>query len=82
MKAYAYIFENFCAKELQIALKELPNYERDVVNNSINLLKEVRGLMYTPIKASYPFMSLTENLSNLLNIKQTENKSLIDYTTR
>ena len=82
MKVYAYIFENYCAKELQIALKELPNYESDVVNNPINLLKEVRGLMHTPIKARYPFMSLTENLSNLLNIKQTENESLIEYLER
>ena len=82
MKAYAYILEKYCAKELQIALKELPNYESDVVNNPINLLKEVRGLMHTPIKARYPFMSLTENLSNLLNIKQTENESLIEYLER
>ena len=26
MKAFAYIFENYCAKEMQVAIKELPNF--------------------------------------------------------
>ena len=28
MKAFAYIFENYCPKEMQVAIKELPNFEK------------------------------------------------------
>ena len=81
-KAYAYIYEAYCSKEIQIAIKELPKYESEIVNQPLNLLKEIKILMHTPMKARYPFMSLTENLSSLLNIKQNEKESLVEYFER
>ena len=48
----------------------------------MELLKEIRTLMHTPIKACYPFMTLTENLSLFLNLRQAQNESLLDYLER
>ena len=31
------------------------------------------------MRARYPFMSLTENLANLLNVRQNDNETLIEY---
>ena len=81
-KAYAFIFEQYCGREMQVALQELEHYETKILNNPLELLKEVRTLMHTPIKARYPFMTLTENLSSFLNLRQTENESLLDYLDR
>ena len=67
-KAYAFIFEQYCGKEMQVAIKELEHFEKTIQNNPLELLKEVRTLMHTPIKARYPFMTLTENLSSFLNL--------------
>ena len=69
MKAFAYIYESFCIKEMQVAIKELPNYEKEIQNQPLKLLEEVKVLMHTPIRARYPFMSLTENLVSLINMK-------------
>ena len=38
--------------------------------------------MHDPIRAKYPYASLTEVLMRTLNIKQLEHKSLIDYMKR
>ena len=62
-------FENYCRKEMQVAIKELPNYDSEIVNELLKLLEEVKGLMQMPMRARYSFMSLTENLVNLLNVR-------------
>ena len=38
--------------------------------------------MHTPMRARYPFMSLTENLASLINVKQNDNELLVDYLER
>ena len=38
--------------------------------------------MHDPIRAKYPFASLTEALMRTLNIKQLEHERLIDYMKR
>ena len=82
MKALTYIYESFCAKEMQVTIKELPNYEREIQNEPLKLLEEVKALMHTPMRARYPFMSLTENLASLINVKQNDNELLVDYLER
>ena len=53
MKAFAYIFENYCTKEMQVAIRELPNFEKEIQNEPLKLLEEVKGLMHTPRRARY-----------------------------
>jgi hypothetical protein len=38
--------------------------------------------MHDPIRGKYPFASLTEAISRMLNIKQSENEGLLDYFKR
>jgi hypothetical protein len=38
--------------------------------------------MHDPIRTKYPFASLTEAISRVLNLKQSENKGLLDYVKR
>ena len=39
-------------------------------------------LMHDPIRVKYPFASLTEAMSRMLNIKQQEQEGLLDYVKR
>jgi hypothetical protein len=45
----------------------------------IELLSKIKVLMHDPIRAKYPFASLTEAMIRMLNIKQIENEGLLDY---
>jgi hypothetical protein len=39
-------------------------------------------LTHDPIRAKYPYASLTEAMSRMLNIKQIESEGLLDYVKR
>ena len=47
VKAYAFIFDNYCSKEMQVALKELPDFELLIRNDPLQLLENVEKLMHT-----------------------------------
>ena len=68
-KVYAFIFEQYCGKEMQVAIKELEHLKQKIQNDPLELLKEIRVLMHTPIKAPYPYMTLTESLASFLNLR-------------
>ena len=38
--------------------------------------------MHNPVRAKYPFASLTEAMVRMLNIKQQEHQQLLDYIKR
>ena len=67
IKGYGLIYRTYCSSQLQIALKELPNYETAVLNDPLQLLVEIERLMHVPQKAVYPTLALIETLSNLLS---------------
>ena len=81
IKAYATIFE-YCSKTIQARIRELSDYESKIRNNPIELMKAIKELMHSPIRAKYAFATLTDAFERLLNIKQQENKGLLDYTSR
>ena len=54
VKAYALIFEGYCSKGIQVALKELPIFDTKIKNNPLGLLENIRKLMHTPERAKYP----------------------------
>ena len=64
---------------MQLAIKELPNYESEVLDDPLKLLEEVEKLMHVPRKAVYPVLTLIETLSNLMNCRQGENDTLTGY---
>ena len=81
-KAFSLIWENYCAKEVQVAIKEMSDYETRIRDEPLELLKEIESLMHTPERAKYPPLTLVEVMLNFLKIKQGDNEDLIDYLTR
>ena len=53
-----------------------------IQDDPIELLEKIKVLMHDPIRAKYPFASLTEAIMRMLNIKQFENEGLLDYVKR
>jgi hypothetical protein len=51
-------------------------------DDPIDLLDKIKMLMHDPIRAKYPYASLTEAMSRMLNIKQIESEGLLDYVKR
>ena len=47
-RAYALIWENYCGKDMQLALEEMSEYESCIKNNPVELLKEIETLMHVP----------------------------------
>jgi hypothetical protein len=81
-KAYALIFSTYCDKTMQNRVEEHPQFETIIRYDPIELLNKIKVLMHDPIRAKYPFASLTEAFSRMLNLKQSENKGLLDYVKR
>jgi antitoxin (DNA-binding transcriptional repressor) of toxin-antitoxin stability system len=81
-KAYALIFSTYCNKTMHNRVEEHPEFETTICNDPIELLNKIKVLIHDPIRAKYPFASLTEAISRMLNLKQSENKGLLDYVKR
>ena len=81
-KAYALIFSTYCNKTMQNRIEEHPDYEGTILDDPIELLTKIKVLMHDPIRAKYPFASLTEAVSRMVNLKQSENEGLLDYVKR
>ncbi len=81
-KAYALIFSTYCNKTMQNRVEEHPEFETTIRDDPIELLNKIKVLMHDPIRAKYPFASLTEAISRMLNLKQSENEGLLDYVKR
>ena len=79
VKAFSLIWENYCAADMQIAIKEMSDYDAAVHNEPLELLKCIKTLMHTPERAKYPSLTLVEVLLNMLKVKQGDKEELIDY---
>jgi hypothetical protein len=63
-------------------VEEHPEFETTICDDPIELLNKIKVLMQDPIRAKYPFASLTEAISRMLNLKQSENEGQFDYVKR
>jgi hypothetical protein len=81
-KAYALIFSTYCNKTMQHRIEEHPEFETVICDDPIELLNKIKVLMHDPVRAKYPFASLTEAISRMLNLKQSEDEGLLDYVKR
>ena len=79
VKAYALVWETYFSKEVQIAIKEMVDYDTHIKNDPLALLERVRTLMRTPQKAKYPPLTLVEVLFNFLKVKQGKKEVLVGY---
>ena len=81
-KPYALIWEKYCSREVQCALREISDYNYVVNNEPLELFKRFERLMHTPTKTKYPPLTLMEVLYSFLSLKQGDNEELLDYLGR
>ena len=81
-RAYALILSTYCNGMMQHHIEEHPEFDSKIQNDPIELLKAIKIVMHNPIRAKYPYASLTEALMRTLNIKQLEQESHINYMKR
>ena len=82
IKTYALIWDSYCSKEVQVALKEMSDFGNVIDKNPLVLLERIETLMHTPERTKYPSLTTVEILANFLKCKQGEKESLIDYLSR
>ena len=82
IKTYALILDNYCSKEVQVALREMPDFDTKINKEPLVLLDRIKQLMHTPERAKYPSLTTVEILCNFLKCKQGEKESLADYLSR
>ena len=61
---------------MQHRIEEHPEFDSKIQNDPIELLKAIKIVMHDPIRAKYPYASLTEALMRTLNIKQWNRRVL------
>ena len=80
-KVYATIW-GYCSKTIQNRIEAHTTYETLIRDDPIELLKAIKIMMHDPERAKYPYASLKEALTRMINIKQLEKESLLDYVKR
>ena len=63
---------------MQNRTEEHPDFEATIHDNPIELLNKIKVLMHDPIRAKYPYASLTKAISRMLNLKQIDEEGLLD----
>ena len=64
VKAYALIWDTYCSRDIQVAIKEMSDFDTDIKNEPLTLLERIETLMHTPERAKYPALMLVEVLLN------------------
>ena len=78
-KASALIFTSYFIKTTWSRIEEHPEFATLIKNGPIYLLEVIKTLMNDSVRAQYPLVSMNNDLSNVVNAKQIENKNLLDY---
>jgi hypothetical protein len=66
---------------MQSRIEEDPDYNF-FKNDPIAVLEAIKTLMYDPVRAQYPMALMTNALGQLVNVKQQDTESLLDYIKR
>jgi hypothetical protein len=66
---------------MQSRIEEHPDYNL-FKNDPIAVLEAIKTLMHDPVRAQYLMGSMTDALGRLVNAKQQDNESLIEYVKR
>jgi hypothetical protein len=79
--AYALIFGQ-CNKAMQNKIQARADFESEVKHNPIKLLDAIQEHSISYQENKYEMSIISDALKNLVNLKQKEDESLIDYTGR
>ena len=77
--AYAFLFGQ-CNKAMQSKLQGRTDFKTTIKNNPIESLKAIEEHTISYQEKKYEMGVITDALWNLVNLKQKEDESLIDYT--
>ena len=64
---------------IQYQLNSHPDFEIYIKNNPIYLIKVIHNIMHDSVITQHPFVSTTDDLNRITNVKQFETESLLDY---
>jgi hypothetical protein len=81
-KVYSLIFLQHCNKTIQERITGHPEFESKIKNDPIELLKAIEILINDPVRARYPYASMTESITRFMTCRKQEYKSLTDYVKR
>jgi hypothetical protein len=77
-KAYSLIYSTYCTTTMQARIEEHKDYESTIKNDPIKLLEAIQVLMQNPMRARYPFATMTDAFTKVLNYRQLEGQDLTD----
>ena len=63
-------------------VEEHPDFETKIDDDPIAPLEAIKVLMHDTVRARYPFASMTEALSNHMNLRQLPGEVLLAYVKR
>jgi hypothetical protein len=81
-KTYSLIYLQQCYKTIQDRIHAHPDFETKIKNDPIELLKAIEILINDPVRARYPYASVTEVMTRFMTCRQLENKPLANYVKR
>ena len=64
---------------MQQHIKQHPEFKSRICNDPMELLKATKQLMHDPVRAWYPFVTLTNTLVCVTGLQQNEHEPLLDY---
>ena len=67
---------------MQQRIEEHLEYQTKIIDNSIELLKQIKTLTHNTVHAEYPIVSIVGHITRWLNARQYEDESLLDYVKR
>ena len=79
-KAYAFLFGQ-CSKVLQAKIMERKDYDNSQ-RNPIKLLQTIKEVSLSYQDTKYDMKIVTQAIKNMVNLKQKDDESLLEYTTR
>jgi len=67
---------------MQARIEQHPDFGDKIEDDPIALLEAIRECMHDTVRAQYPYVSVTDAIRRVLNMKQMENETLTDYVRR
>jgi uncharacterized FlaG/YvyC family protein len=80
--AYGLIWSDYMTKAMHERIEEHPDYDAKIKQNPVELLLAIKHSMHETIRAEYPYVSMTDAWSSLINVRQQPEEKLMDYIKR
>jgi hypothetical protein len=81
-KTYSLIYLQHCNKTIHDRIRAHPDFETKIENDPIQLLKAIKILINNPVRARYPYASVTKAMTRFMTCRQLENEPLANYVKR